>query len=151
MGALTGKGANMSSPRSPIENSKSGLLHAKHMEVTDNPTGLRVTFHVDDEFFRCGRAEKDKAIAAAGAELLTATATTAAGWNASASLISMTLEFLNEALEGPVIGLGSISRMGANIAFVGGQIMAGNQLCSRATGSCRIDNEISHTPPQNNS
>lgn len=131
----------MASQSTSSGNSQHAWLIPEEMEVIDNPAGLRISFRVPDDFYRYGRSEKDRALAAAGAELSTATAHTAAGWDASTSLISITLEFLAEANEGPVIGTGTISRMGTNIAFVGGHIMAGDQLCLRATGSCRIENK----------
>lgn len=139
----------MGSPSSQHGNAPSVWLYPEEMEVSDNPAGLRIKFRASDDFFRNGRSEKDRALAAAGAELSVATVHAAAGWNATANLISITLEFVAEAHEGPVIGTGTISRMGANIAFVGGQIMAGDQLCLRATGSCRIENNAAAT--RNNS
>lgn len=135
----------MAAQTSPSGSSQNVWLIPEEMEVIDNPAGLRISFRVPEDFYRSGRSEKDRALAAAGAEMSTSTAQTAAGWDASASLISITLEFLAEAIEGPIIGTGTISRMGANIAFVGGQIMAGDQLCLRATGSCRIENKFPRT------
>ncbi len=119
-------------------------LNPEQMEVTDSPAGLRIQFSAPDGFFNQQQSAKERALAAAGADLSTATIKTAAGWDTTASLISITLEFLAEAREGPVIGTGTISLMGTNIAFVSGQIMAGDQLCLRATGSGRIGNNGNH-------
>lgn len=115
-------------------------LNPEVMEVTEDPVGLRIHFGMPAGFFDHDQAAKDRALAAASADLSTATIQTAAGWGTSASLLSITLEFLAEAREGPVIGIGTVTRMGTNVAFIGGQIMAGGQLCLRATGSGRIEN-----------
>lgn len=113
-------------------------LDPAEMEVIEDPSGLRVVFEVPQSFFAAPHAEKDCALAAAGAYLSAATIQTAAGWGSSARLISMTLEFLADPHEQPVIGTGTISHMGTNVAFVSGQIEAGGNLCLRCTGSGRI-------------
>lgn len=120
-------------------NRRDDYLNAKSMEIIESPSGLQVLFEATDRFFENEHALKGRAIAAAGAELLMVTAATAAGQNASASIISMTLEMLDEVHKGQIVGIGTISRMGANIAFVEGQILSDGHLCSRLTGSCKIE------------
>ncbi|MFZ5700473.1 MULTISPECIES: hypothetical protein [Pseudomonadota] len=131
----------MATSSGPHCNSPPIWLNPQVMEVTEDPVGLSIYFGVPDGFFDHDQTAKDRALAAAGADLSTATIQTAAGWGTSASLLSITLEFLAEARESPVIGTGTITRMGTNVAFIHGQIMAGGQICLRATGSGRIENK----------
>lgn len=149
MGALIKEGPDMARPstRHGVGNAQTELLCAETIEVLDNPASVRIIFEIPKNFFKLERTKQDRALAAASAELSAITARTVAGWDASVSLLSITLEILAEVSDGPIIGTGSVSRMGTNLVFVGGQITAGDQLCVRTTGSCRFESK-SQTNPQ---
>ena len=105
---------------------------------------MKIKFKAPNDFKGCNEMERDCAAVAAGAELLMTTAKRVAGERVTAKIISMTTELLDQFQGSQVIGIGSISLMGANIAFMEGHLMSNGAIFSRLTGSCRMKTDESY-------